>query len=140
VWNNQILAYHRASDGTLTLMQTIKTGGGGSGAQLSPPDSLGSQGSLVLDDQHQLLFAVNTETLAENSQDCQAGTVTSFLVGRDGKLTFADRVMSGGLFPNSLVVRTTNSGKNYGKDYGELLYVLNAGGPGAIRSAAQVPI
>ena len=136
VGNNQILAYHRARDGTLTLMQTINTGGGGSGAQLSPPDSLGSQGSLVLDDQHHLLFAVNTETLAENSQDCQQGTITSFLVARDGRLILADRVISRGLFPNSLAVRTNNIHNEQSDEVGkenntDLLYVLNAGGPGA---------
>jgi 6-phosphogluconolactonase len=127
VGNNQILAYQRARDGTLTLMQTIKTKGGGSGAQLSPPDSLGSQGGLILDDQHHLLFAVNTETLAENSQDCQGGTVTSFLVASNGRLRFADRVVSGGLFPNSLAVKNIDSRE----DHGDLLYVLNSGGPGS---------
>src|SRR5271165_7016989 len=118
VGHNQIVVYSRADDGTLTQMQTIKTKGGGSGAQLAPPvDSLASQGGLVLDDEHQLLFAVNTETLAENSQDCQEGTVTSFLVGRDGRLTFADRVMSGGLFPASLAVKTRNNKKNDDKNH-----------------------
>ncbi len=127
VGNNQILAYQRGRDGTLTLMQTIKTKGGGSGAQLSAPNSLGSQGSLILDDQHHLLFAVNTETLAENSQDCQAGTVTSFVVASNGRLRFADRVMSGGLFPNSLAVKKIDDRE----DQGDLLYVLNSGGPGS---------
>ncbi len=127
VGNNQILAFRRASDGTLSLMQTIKTKGGGSGAQLSPPDSLGSQSSLTLDAQHHLLFAVNTETLAENTQDCQGGTVTSFRVASNGRLTFADRVMSGGLFPNSLTVKAIGSRENQG----DLLYVLNSGGPGS---------
>jgi 6-phosphogluconolactonase len=131
VGNNQIFAYHRARDGTLTLMQTIATGGGGSGVQLSPPDSLGSQGGLVLDDRHHLLFAVNTETLAANSQDCQEGTITSFLVTPAGKLIFADRVMSGGLFPNSLAVKTSTIGDPLPGLGADLLYVLNAGGPGS---------
>jgi hypothetical protein len=39
---NNILVYHRASDGTLTLIQTIATSGGGSGTQLAGFDSLGS--------------------------------------------------------------------------------------------------
>lgn len=42
--NNQILVYHRANDGTLSLVQTIGTKGGGSGTQLDPTDSLGSPG------------------------------------------------------------------------------------------------
>ena len=119
---NQILVFHRAGDGSLTLMQKIATGGGGSGLQLSPPDSLGSLGALMLDEEHHRLFAVNTETLAANSHDCQEGTITSFLVARDGSLTVADRVMSGGLFPNSLTVKSTKDAA--------ILYVLNAGGPG----------
>ena len=134
VGDNEILVYHRADNGTLTQMQMIKTRGGGSGIQLSPPDSLGSQGSLILDDEHRRLFAVNTETLAANSQDCEEGTITSFLVARDGTLTFADRVMSGGLFPNSLTVKSSahDGERDDGKgDDGSLLYVLNAGGPGS---------
>lgn len=122
--NNQIKVYRRAADGTLRLMQTIATGGGGSGIQLDPTDSLGSQGSLMLDRANGRLFAVNTESLAEDVRDesdigdCQEGTISSFRVANDGSLTFVDRVPSGGLFPNSLTVH-----KN-------LLYVLNAGGPG----------
>jgi 6-phosphogluconolactonase len=120
VGNNQILVYHRAANGTLVLMQTIATGGGGGGAQLSPPvDSLGSQGGLILDHTHSQLFAVNTETLAENSQDCQIGTISSFTVATNGTLTFADKVSSGGLYPDSLTI------------HGNVLYVLNAGGPGS---------
>jgi 6-phosphogluconolactonase (cycloisomerase 2 family) len=118
VGNNQIFVYHRGDDGKLTTQQTIATGGGGSGVQLSPPDSLGSLGALVLDEDHHRLFAVNTESIAANTQDCQPGTITSFLVAGNGQLTFADRVTSGGLFPNSLTIQ------------GDLLYVLNAGGPG----------
>jgi hypothetical protein len=92
---NQILVYHRAQDGTLKLMQTIATGGGGSGLQLAGIDSLGSQGALALGKGHHLLFAVNTETLASNGYDCQEGTITSFRVAPGGRLTFADRVASG---------------------------------------------
>ena len=130
IGNNQILVYHRDDDGNLnptTPIQTIATGGGGSGLQLSAVDSLGSQGSVQLDKAHHLLFAVNTESAAENNgagsynTDCHQGTITSFLVASDGTLTFADRVFSRGLFPNSLTVRKQGSG--------DLLYVLNAGGP-----------
>src|SRR5271170_4257362 len=122
--DNQILVYHRNHSGTLSLMQTIATGGGGSGVQLSEVDSLASQGSLVLDEEHHLLFAVNTESLAANTsasminQDCQAGTITSFRVSGDGSLKFADRIFSGGLFPNSLAVKTTDDGDDHGDDQG----------------------
>ena len=128
--NNQILVYHRASNGSLSPapIETISTGGGGSGLQLSGVDSLGSAGSVQLDQAHQILFAVNTESVSANNgagtynQDCALGTITSFLVASDGTLTFADRVYSGGLFPNSLTVKTTGNG--------DQLWVLNAGGPG----------
>ncbi len=136
IGNNQILVFHRAADGTLTLVQTITTGGGGSGLQLGGTDSLASQGGLILDLNHKRLFAVNTETLASNSSDCQVGTITSFLVAQDGTLTFADRVSSGGLYPNSLTIaeRTDDREKGWDEEDGHhvmrLLYVLNAGGPG----------
>jgi 6-phosphogluconolactonase len=126
--NNEVLVYHRAAGGTLSLVQTIATGGGGSGLQLAGVDSLGSQGSLQLDEDHQLLFAVNTESASENNgagtynTDCEQGTITSFAVAPDGTLTFADRVFSGGLFPNSLTVKKRGRRR-------ALLYVLNAGGP-----------
>jgi len=127
--NNQVIVYHRASDGTLSLIQTIATTGGGSGTQLDPADSLASQGSLILDEDHGRLFAVNTETVATDPGseagfpftevgDCSTGTISSFNVAPDGTLTFVQKVMSGGLFPNSLSI------------HGHLLYVLNAGGPG----------
>jgi len=123
--NNEVTVYHRALDGNLSLAQTVATGGGGSGLQLASVDSLGSAGSMLLDPDHRLLFVVNTETAAENNgggaynTDCQQGTITSFRVASDGTLTFADRVFSGGLFPNSLTLRKHDA----------LLYVLNAGGP-----------
>jgi 6-phosphogluconolactonase len=126
--NNQIAVYHRFANGNLNPIpiQTISTGGGGSGLQLSAVDSLGSEGSLQLDQVHSLLFAVNTETTAANNgagaynSDCHQGTITSFAVGSDGTLTFVDRVFSRGLYPNSLTVRR--------QFLSDLLYVLNAGG------------
>ena len=135
--NNQVLVYHRAADGSLggIPIQTTATGGGGSGLQLAGVDSLGSAGSIQLDPDHHLLFVVNTESAAENdgtgayNTDCRQGTITSFRVAADGTLTFADRVFSGGLFPNSLAVKKIGKGNNDKK--GELLYVLNAGGPEA---------
>jgi 6-phosphogluconolactonase len=144
--NNEVKVYHRDSAGNLSPspVQTIATGGGGSGLQLVPIDSLGSAGSIQLDPDHRLLFVVNTESAAENNgagaynTDCQQGTITSFRVGDDGTLTFADRVFSGGLFPNSLTVRNRYRHDDRGRghdedrdDRGDLLYVLNAGGPRA---------
>ena len=141
--NNQVLVYHRASDGTLTLIQTIATGGGGSGLQLSAVDSLESQGSVQLDADHHLLFVVNANSASANNgagpynSDCEQGSVTSFSVASDGTLTVVAQVSSGGLFPNSLtvkrIVRRDDDGEDgSGEDIQgrDLLYVLNAGGPG----------
>jgi 6-phosphogluconolactonase len=144
--NNQVLVFHRGADGNLTStpVQTISTGGGGSGLQLAGVDSLESAGGVQLDPDHHLLFVVNTETVAENNgagaynTDCAQGTITSFVVGSDGTLTFADRVFSRGLFPDSLTVREAREDKGRGDDKGkgddngkpeDILYVLNAGGP-----------
>lgn len=133
--NNQIMVFHRAADGPLSLIQVIKTGGGGSGLQLVGVNSLGSQGSLQLDAQHHFLFATNTESVSANNgvgpynTDCSEGTITSFVVAEDGTLTFADRVFSRGLFPNSLTVRLRPADITTGPKI--LLYVLNAGGPEA---------
>lgn len=151
--NNAIQVYHRASDGNLnpTPVQTIATGGGGSGLQLSAVDSLGSAGSVQLDQTHHLLFAVNTESANENdgvgtyNEDCRQGTITSFRVASDGTLTFADRVASGGLFPNSITVRR-NQGQNgnaqgqdgQGAGTFDLIYVLNAGGPGTCGTSPNI--
>lgn len=122
--NNEIVVFRRASDGTLTFLQRIGTGGGGSGIQLDPTDSLGSQGGLVFDPVHRRLFAVNTESFAEDEVDgtdigdCHQGTISSFHVAPNGRLRLVDRIPSGGLFPASLAIHQ------------DLLYVLNAGGPG----------
>lgn len=153
--NNQVLVFHRGANGNLTStpVQTISTGGGGSGLQLAGVDALGSSGSMQLDEAHHILFVVNTESAAENNgagaynTDCAQGTITSFIVGADGTLTFADRVFSRGLFPNSLTAKTImvpaqpdEDDKGKGKHKGdkddtpqplEVLYVLNAGGPEA---------
>ncbi|MEZ4293791.1 MAG: beta-propeller fold lactonase family protein [Polyangiaceae bacterium] len=114
---NEIVVYQRAADGTLSFLQVVPTGGGGSGIQLDPVDSLGSQGSLVLSADHRHLFAVNTETVSTD-HDCHQGSISVFNVGPGGALTLAGPpVPSGGLYPDSVAV------------HGDTLYVLNSGGP-----------
>ena len=56
---NQIVAYDREHDGTLTLAATYATGGLGGVLNGSMVDHLGSQGSLAYDPTHALLYAVN---------------------------------------------------------------------------------
>ncbi len=100
---NAVAVWNRSSDGALTPAGTYPTGGAGIAA------GLGSQGALVLSQNHQWLFAVNA-----GSDD-----ISSFRVDRD-RLTLVSRVASGGARPTSLTVS------------GNLLYVLNAGGDGNI--------
>lgn len=107
---NRVIAFVRDDDGELTAAGAFATQGLGSG------DSLGSQGALALSEDHRFLLAVNA-----GSND-----VSSFAV--DGaRLTFVDRVASGGTRPISV---TTRRG---------LAYVLNAGTPNNVTGFFLTP-
>src|SRR5215471_13532385 len=54
---NSVLQFRRSADGSLTLMREVATGGSGTGANGADP--LGSQDSLVLSGDGQLLLAAN---------------------------------------------------------------------------------
>ena len=82
---NAVLAYSRASDGSLTGPVSYPTGGTGTGG------GLGSQGALVLDGRD--LYAVNAGS----------NSITRFSVERDG-LEWEATVPSGGTMPISLTV------------------------------------
>lgn len=97
--SNQILMYKMLPDGSLHFEGATASGGSGSGM------GLGSQGALVLDKNHEWLYAVNSGS----------NSVSSFKVHNDGSLTLAHTESSGGTGPNSVSV------------YGNLLYVLNHG-------------
>lgn len=56
---NQVAAYDRTGDGTLTLAHTLPPGGLGGQLSGSVVDHLASQGSLQYDAPHALLYAVN---------------------------------------------------------------------------------
>lgn len=99
---NEVLAYRRASDGTLQGSGRFATGGRGSGGNNDP---LESQGSLTLSQDHSLLFAVNAGS----------GTISVFGV-QGSELSLVDTVISGGSEPNAIA------------QHGSLVYVLNAGG------------
>ncbi|MGH3829364.1 MAG: lactonase family protein [Pseudonocardiaceae bacterium] len=107
---NQILVYDRAGNGTLTLTETVDTGGNGGVSRTGPaPDPLNSSGSLVYDTHHRVLIAVN------------AGSDTVSVLGlEDDHLRLRQVLPSGGTFPCSVTV------------HGDLLYVLNANEAGAI--------
>jgi 6-phosphogluconolactonase (cycloisomerase 2 family) len=106
---NQVLAFQRASDGSLTLAATYDTGGNGGRVEGATADPLASQGSLILDRKHGLLIGVNAGS----------NTVYSFQIDH-GRLTNRDVVDSGGSFPASLGL------------HDNLLYVLNAKEQGSV--------
>lgn len=100
---NTIVAYDRGTDGTLTQAGTYATGGLGGQLIGSVADHLGSQGSLALDREAGLLYAVNAGS----------NTISVFAV-RGDRLALRQVIDSGGAFPVSIAVR------------GRLVYVVNA--------------
>jgi len=120
---NRVVVYDRAKNGTLTPASSYATGGlGGAALPGTETDRIASQGSLVYDRHHQLLFAANAGS----------NSVSTFSVEGD-TLSLENVVPSGGQFPASIAV------------HHDLVYVLNAGGTGAvqgfrIRSGGLTPI
>ena len=110
---NQVLAYHRADNGTLALVATYDTGGKGGRLQGSVVDPLASQGSLEYDRANSLLIGVN------------AGSHSVYAFHVDGD-SLSDRQVqdSGGEFPASIA------------KHGDLVYVLNAEGAGTLTGFA----
>jgi 6-phosphogluconolactonase len=99
---NEVIAYRRASDGTLQEAGRFSTGGRGSGGNNDP---LESQGSLRLSEDHSLLLAVNAGS----------GSVSVFSV-HGSQLSLVDKAISGGSEPNAVA------------QHGNLAYVVNVGG------------
>jgi 6-phosphogluconolactonase (cycloisomerase 2 family) len=106
---NQVVAFDRGNDGSLTLADTYDTGGLGGVLIGSVVDHLASQGSLTYDQVHALLYAVNAGS----------NTVSVFSVSGD-QLTLRQVVDSGGTFPVSVAT------------HGDLVYVLNAKDGGSV--------
>lgn len=98
--SNEVVAYSRASNGSLSAPRYFATGGKGLGA------GLGSQDSIAMTDDGNWLLAVNA-----GSND-----VSVFSVEDDGGLTLAGRTASGGVEPISVT------------QHGAAVFVLNAGG------------
>jgi|SRR5690242_9445116 len=96
---NAVLAYDRGADGRLTNGRMFPTGGSGLGA------GLGSQGAVILSEDHRWLLAVNA-----GSDD-----VTVFSIDGDS-LTWRSKTASGGDRPISVTL------------HGDTAFVLNGGG------------
>ena len=107
VTRNEIVAFRRSANGALSTLGAFATGGRGSGGAVDP---LQSQHSLLLNEDHRFLFAVNSGS----------GEVSSLAVRNGGSLSLVDTAPSGGGFPVGLAL------------YGNLLYVLNSGGAGSV--------
>jgi hypothetical protein len=104
---NSIDAFHRNGDGTLTFLTSYSTGGLGGREVGAGSDPIATQGSLRLDDG--LLLAVNPGS----------NTVSAFAVSGD-QLALTQVVGSGGPFPAGIAT------------HGDLVYALDAGGPGFV--------
>src|SRR5918999_1978866 len=107
---NEVVAYRRAANGTLSRVGTFSTGGRGTGTPLS------SQGPVILSDDGRWLLVANVGS----------DEVSVFAVRPSG-LALTDKVASGGDMPFSLTLR------------GSLLYVLNRGGAGNITAFTLSP-
>ena len=99
---NAVIGFHRAQDGSLTSLGSFATAGRGTGGTVDP---LASQFAVVVNENHDALFAVNAGS----------NEISSFRIGSDGALVLASTVPSRGAAPNSLAV------------HGNLLYALNSG-------------
>lgn len=110
---NSVMVFHRDADGALTFVGNFATGGSGAGTGADP---LGSQGALVLSDDHRLLFTVNAGS----------NSVSAFAVSGD-QLVLLNTVPSGGAMPVSVTVREN------------LVYAVNAGGTPNISGFAIEP-
>ena len=103
VAGNAVMDYLRASDGTLTFNASYPAGGTGTGG------GLGNQDAIALDEDGEVLLAVNPGS----------NTISSFKISGGG-LTLKSTVSSGGMRPVSVTMQD------------EIVYVLNAGGTGNI--------
>ena len=111
---NEIVAFDRSPDGTLSRAGSYATGGNGGALGGAVVDVTASQGALTADRDHRTLYAVNAGS----------DTVSVFEVNSD-RLALRQVTGSGGSFPVS--VTTT----------GDAVFVLNARDGGSIQGFAN---
>jgi 6-phosphogluconolactonase (cycloisomerase 2 family) len=112
---NTIVAYDRTATGGLAQAGSYPTGGSGGTLSGSVVDHLASEGALAYDSDASLLYAVNAGS----------DTITVFAVHGD-QLARRQVISSGGQFPVSIAI------------HGNLVYVLNARGGGAVSGFVRV--
>jgi 6-phosphogluconolactonase (cycloisomerase 2 family) len=121
---NAIIHYHRSSNGTITEVERIPTGGAGSGVfrpiyEANGPNAFEGAGSVILTSDRRFLFATNG---GDNS-------VSSLSVGKNGRLTLLDVKPTG----NEVKGKSgTAKSLAYSPSNGTL-YVLHSFGPDHIR-------
>jgi 6-phosphogluconolactonase (cycloisomerase 2 family) len=101
---NTVLAFSRTAKGSLSALATYPTGGLGGGS------GLGSQGAVTITTDGDWLLAVNAGS----------DEITSFAIGSGGRLTWTDKIASGGDHPISVT------------EHDGLVYAVNDGGAGNI--------
>ena len=123
---NRIMHFGRNADGQLELLESIPTGGAGSGVfkpisgQESAPNAFEGASSVILAESNTLLFTTNG---GDNS-------VTSFRVSPDNKLIVIDRQPTG-----EPVTGRSGTAKSLAyRPQSRTLYVLHAFGPNHLRS------
>src|ERR1700752_2432811 len=122
---NVIIHYHRAASGALTEVERIPTGGAGSGTfkpisgQESSPNSYEGAGSIILTPDRRFLFTTNG---GDNS-------VSSFRVGKDGRLTLLDVKPTG----NAVEGKSGTAKSLAYSPSKDMLYVVHSFGPDHIR-------
>jgi 6-phosphogluconolactonase (cycloisomerase 2 family) len=121
---NAIIHYHRSANGTITEVERVPTGGAGSGVfrpiyEANGPNAFEGAGSVILTSDRRFLFTTNG---GDNS-------VSSFSVGKDGRLTLVDVKPTG----NEVKGKSgTAKSLAYSPSNGTL-YVLHSFGPDHIR-------
>jgi len=122
---NCIVHYRRATDGTLTEVERVDTGGAGSGpfkpisGQESAPNAFEGAGSVILSKDRRFLFATNG---GDNS-------VSSFAVAEDGRLALVSRESTG-----NPVMGKSGTAKSLAFSPAKgILYVLHSFGPDHLR-------
>ena len=122
---NSVIHYNRLSNGTLTEVERVATGGAGSGAykpisgQESAPNAFEGAGSVILSPDRKFLFATNG---GDNS-------VSSFAVGEQGRLKLIDTKPTG----NAVEGKSGTAKSVAYCPSKEMLYVLHSFGPDHIR-------